>query len=373
MAAGSLGEAFGFDLKRKRHYADDDLMIEHDLFVAKRPNLTNLPIRSPSRPTIAVTPAFGQYVVVPGTLTPDSIPEEDVCQRQNAQSLEIPVSNGLSSCAKPAGSSLRLTISRDASNHDDINMEVGSPNESVRPPPTPIRVGRARSNDLMSPLRSPATSTHFGSPISGHFARDRLPTPVASSFPARSLFETSFASTAARQLRPHDLQYSTSLTPMIDAESWTPQIQRPPSPATELDDPFDEDAAMAGLDDSQMSSDFTNLSVYSQDNLHELAFIDSSPSRNWSPQISNTLDSPRNRGLGLEGTVANHNGFARPDSLRMSTIADTQRSASAGADMFQHTRNQSSARTAKLHMGFKADCEKCVGRVPGHYSHIIWT
>lgn len=27
---------------------------------------------------------------------------------------------------------------------------------------------------------------------------------------------------------------------------------------------------------------------------------------------------------------------------------------------------------ARLHMGFRADCEKCQQRVPGHYSHIVW-
>ncbi|OCT51031.1 hypothetical protein CLCR_08940 [Cladophialophora carrionii] len=31
------------------------------------------------------------------------------------------------------------------------------------------------------------------------------------------------------------------------------------------------------------------------------------------------------------------------------------------------------ARTGRLHMGFLNDCEKCLQKVPGHYSHIIWT
>ncbi|KAL2426883.1 hypothetical protein ABEF95_001715 [Exophiala dermatitidis] len=30
-------------------------------------------------------------------------------------------------------------------------------------------------------------------------------------------------------------------------------------------------------------------------------------------------------------------------------------------------------RTAKLHMGFLQGCEKCLQKVPGHYSHILWT
>ncbi|KAL9112985.1 MAG: hypothetical protein Q9227_002850 [Pyrenula ochraceoflavens] len=38
---------------------------------------------------------------------------------------------------------------------------------------------------------------------------------------------------------------------------------------------------------------------------------------------------------------------------------------SAGGD------GSSSSRTSRLFVGFKADCEKCQMRVPGHYSHII--
>ncbi|KIW81085.1 hypothetical protein Z517_04108 [Fonsecaea pedrosoi CBS 271.37] len=30
-------------------------------------------------------------------------------------------------------------------------------------------------------------------------------------------------------------------------------------------------------------------------------------------------------------------------------------------------------RSARLHMGYLSDCEKCIQKVPGHYSHIIWT
>ena len=29
-------------------------------------------------------------------------------------------------------------------------------------------------------------------------------------------------------------------------------------------------------------------------------------------------------------------------------------------------------RTARLIMGYRADCDKCIRRVPGHYSHIVW-
>ncbi|KAI1618912.1 hypothetical protein EDD36DRAFT_414571 [Exophiala viscosa] len=31
------------------------------------------------------------------------------------------------------------------------------------------------------------------------------------------------------------------------------------------------------------------------------------------------------------------------------------------------------SRTARLHMGFLTDCDKCIQKVPGHYSHILWS
>lgn len=32
-----------------------------------------------------------------------------------------------------------------------------------------------------------------------------------------------------------------------------------------------------------------------------------------------------------------------------------------------------SGRQARLHMGYRADCEKCRRHVPGHYTHILWS
>lgn len=362
MAAGSLSEAFTFIPKRKRHIDDDnDATNDFSLFRAKRPNLTQLPIRSPPRPVIAVTPAFGQYGLPSGTLTPDSIPENTAFSTQDQISS---VSKPTSPNQTPHRQALHIDV--ESSNHASTSMDLdmGSPKQS-RPPPTPIRIGRARSNDLMSPM-SPMHSPGTGSLLSPpSFARDRLPTPVASSFPGGSPFEKSFASAASRQLRPHFLQQSTSLSPMVDAESWTPQIRRPPSPEPELDDPFDEDASMAGVEDSNMMSDsFTNLSVHSQDNMNDLPDLRSSPTRHvysWSP---------RTRGLGLDSSSSR--GPMRPDGLRMSTINDTQAMIDQQHSV-HHNRSQSTGRVAKLHMGFKADCEKCIARVPGHYSHIIWS
>jgi len=237
---------------------------------------------------------------------------------------------------------------------------MGSPKQ--HPPPTPIRIGRSRSNDLMSPVLSLTAPNALGSlnvsPVSHTFARNRIATPVASSFPTLGPFESTFASAAARQMRSQ--LPSTSLSPMADAESWTPHMQRPPSPEPELDAPFDEDSIMMGVEDSHMmSSSFSSLSVHSRAEDTQFGNSNSSPTKGWSSQTS---PSPRARGLGLDGTSS-----VRPDDLRMSTITDSQSIAA------QHNRNQSNGRTARLHMGFRADCEKCIDRVPGHYSHIFWS
>ncbi|KIX02349.1 uncharacterized protein Z518_08290 [Rhinocladiella mackenziei CBS 650.93] len=37
------------------------------------------------------------------------------------------------------------------------------------------------------------------------------------------------------------------------------------------------------------------------------------------------------------------------------------------------TSSPGRSRTARLHMGFLNDCEKCAQKVPGHYSHIMWS
>jgi len=361
MATGSIDNHFdmGLGFKRKRRYDDDDATNVQDLFVAKRRNLTQLPIRSPPRPSIAVTPAYGHFAIHPGTLTPDSIPEDEF-HSHDAQQRQHQGSRPHSNSNTSSDGSLRVNVDSNRESTTDMEMDMGSPKQ--QPPPTPIRMGRARSNDLMSPVRSPtapnALNSLTGSPTSHTFARDRIPTPVASSFPARSPFESTFASSTARQKRSHLLP--TSLSPMVDAESWTPQIQRPPSPEPELDAPFDEDSMMMGVEDSHMmSSSFSSLSVHSRAEEAQLANVNSSPTKGWSSQTS---PSPRARGLGLDGTSS-----VRPDDMRMSTISDSQR------DGAQDNRNHYNARTARLHMGFRADCEKCVARVPGHYSHIFWS
>jgi hypothetical protein len=48
-------------------------------------------------------------------------------------------------------------------------------------------------------------------------------------------------------------------------------------------------------------------------------------------------------------------------------------SSSAHGHSRQMTSQSRSGRTARLHMGYLVGCEKCAQKVPGHYSHILWS
>lgn len=354
-------------MKRKREN-EDDSMSGHPLYITKRRNISHLPIRSPppSRPLISVTPAYGQYGTPPDTLTPDSIPEDEELQSNNLwpqhHHTADPPRNVYGSEKFSGSGSSNPGIVRTDATITDIEMEISSPRLPKHK--TPIRLGRARSNDLMSPVHSPAQYQPTSVPLSpthrgSLFAHQRVATPIASSFPTHSPFEASFATAATRQIRPH--LHPTSLSPMVDAESWTPQMRGPPSPEPEL-----EDATMVGMEDSHMmSSSFGALSVHSQDDADMPAF-DSSPVRGRSSLTSNSsLTSISTYGLGLDG---GGQLSERQHNTQMVNMINEQ------VAQHQHNRNVGNAgRTARLHMGYRTDCEKCVARVPGHYSHIIWS
>lgn len=370
MAAGSLYSHLEspFALKRKRHNEDDDDVFR-DAFTTKRRNFSQLPIRSPplSRPTISVTPAFAQYAVSPGILTPDSIPEDEEYESSHLWSQQPTSSNRIQVDSQNFNGSEIEQLGHEAFQRNETTENDGMDIASPKPAqlPTPGRIGRARSNDLMSPVRLPANPRSLLGPLSptyrNSFAQERVATPVALSFPSRSPFESSFASATARQMRNH---LQTTLSPMVNADSWTPQIHHPPSPEPDVDSTFPEDTAME--DSHMMSSSFGALSVQGQDD-HETYSLDSSPLRVRSSQTSaSSMTSFSRQGLGLNDNHRTNEGFSQTHTSYDNV--DEQRS------NHQHNRNTSSGgRTARLHMGYKADCEKCVARVPGHYSHIIWS
>lgn len=58
--------------------------------------------------------------------------------------------------------------------------------------------------------------------------------------------------------------------------------------------------------------------------------------------------------------------------MRGGDAADTGMAGKFGLQL-DGTSSPGRVRTARLHMGFLNDCDKCVQKVPGHYSHIIWS
>jgi hypothetical protein len=89
----------------------------------------------------------------------------------------------------------------------------------------------------------------------------------------------------------------------------------------------------------------------------DMDMSDSFPSRTiLSPMLNGDLPSPAEE--------ADHimSGFDFTDDTReLSSSAPTR------------TTDNHAGRQARLHMGYRADCEKCRQRVPGHYTHILWT
>ena len=85
-----------------------------------------------------------------------------------------------------------------------------------------------------------------------------------------------------------------------------------------------------------------------------------------------------------------HSMFVRrrlPSPIREDEVLESPASASGGHEIFEprasslfrkrqtwpSTLGESGAKAGKtkLSMGFKADCEKCQARIPGHYMHFI--
>jgi hypothetical protein len=80
-------------------------------------------------------------------------------------------------------------------------------------------------------------------------------------------------------------------------------------------------------------------------------------------------------GLRVDDMDADHPLPGSSDRLRYGLGLGMHSSSSHGHGLVAgHVRQQSQgSRTARLHMGHLAGCEKCAQKVPGHYSHILWS
>lgn len=174
--------------------------------------------------------------------------------------------------------------------------------------------GRARSNDLISPPRIATTDSSFLTPPqSVNPLNDRIPTPINSTFDNR----LNHLPAAPRHQFPPLRKF---LSPMMEQEPFA-------APPTPVEDTMQDADIMVGYE--QTSNSMSGLKVSCNDDDIMDQDMDTDDMR---AQVTGSW--------GLDGAVG------------------------------QEPRI--SGRIAKLHMGFMPGCSRCVQKVPGHYSHIIW-
>ncbi len=218
-----------------------------------------------------------------------------------------------------------LTASQSSSNASDSSTTVKlDPEMVVSSPMRPPLMGRARSNDILS---SPRRRLHVLPLEPQQTTRDRIPTPITSHFDHRLVEMPNAPRHSFPPLR-------TNLSPMVEQENWSSMgPDGLPSPTEEYVPQIHDPDAMMVYD--QTSDDTNGLRV---DDAMETE-----------PMVA--LGDAMQYGLGLDGHLSQGN----------STVSG-------------HSRQTSqTGRTARLHMGYLGGCEKCAQKVPGHYSHILWS
>lgn len=268
---------------------------------------TSLPFRSPSQPKSApiFPPPNPTWTSFHGALTPvDTSEDESVGNENDVFSSNHPPSltDSQTSTDSNSTSSVRVQVdTQDQGQDHDMEMAMSSP---TRP-----RMGRLRSNDLMS-------RPNFLSPDSSHApSHDRIPTPITSHFDPRQVQLSSNPRHSFPPLR-------TNLSPTVEQETWALGPDGLPSPTDYSPQIYDSDAMMSGL---QLNCDDDETTTPNQ--------------------MQSNDDDRSNHGLNLDGQPSRGHTHHR----------------------------QASSRSARLHMGYLAGCEKCAQKVPGHYSHILWS
>lgn len=189
------------------------------------------------------------------------------------------------------------------------------PNNSISPPPTFLAPPPAVNQSVS------ISGGRIATPIYGHFGTD-----VSMDL-------------GAEDNAPAAASVSIATIMEEDESKWW-RRRRLPSPASEdggdpgsLVSPVDEDGGMLGrLNMSSSAEDLTNNATHGE----EMVFT-RSENGDWSRQ-------------GIGGGL----------------LARRVRSDRRGSETQQPSHGKMS-----LSMGFRADCDKCQRRVPGHYSHII--
>lgn len=287
------------------------------------------PSSSPRRFSTPKPPAVGPYTIPP-TLTPVESSDEEAEEDERVAILNV------FNISQPSSASSFTSTRANASESDPMDMtEMPPPSTGGWKKP---HLTRRRSNGISS-LTSPMHMNFSPNVDQPDANGGRIPTPIYGHFTSTDVnMDTaeaalnSFIHPAARlQLRhTHNV-----LSPMIsedgesEAEWW--KRRRLPSPA--------ESPIM-----SSQRMDTDDLT---------------------SPGMMDALSFDN---------IRTHNSEMDQDHTPSPPLSSTFRG-SKGHAMFDRRSDDTSSdvpRKGKLVMGFRADCEKCQKRVPGHYSHIVW-
>ena len=271
-----------------------------------------MPIRSPPRqqPARIFSPPNSTFTSFGGALTPVDT-SEDESLHDDFSSNRLP-SLTESQTSNDSSSTSSVKVNVDAGDQD-MDMVLSSP--------TLPRTGRARSNDILSSLRRRPSLL---APVVHTTSRDRIPTPINSHFDHRIAELPNAPRHAFPPLR-------TNLSPMVEQERWSS---------------IGPDGLPSPREDYQPQiHDPDDMMLYDQtsDSMSGLRVDDD-------PMVMSQGDGSQ-YGLGLDG----------PSSQ------------GSGAGYGRTRQTSQAARTARLHMGYLAGCEKCAQKVPGHYSHILWS
>lgn len=269
----------------------------------------------------------GPYAIPP-TLTPVESSDEDVEEDERLSHL-----TGFNISQPSSASSFRSTKAN-ASETDAMDMtEMPPPLLSGWKRPQMTR-RRSYGISSMTPSMHMNFSTNADQPDANG---GRIPTPIYGHFTSTDVnMDTSEAAlnsfihpTARFQLRHNHNVLSPMMSEDGESEADWWRRRRLPSPAESpiISQPMDtDDLTSPGIMDALS---FDNIRAHNSEMDHD---------KNDSPPLS-----------------CSSNG-------------------SKGHAMFERRSDpgQDTPRKGKLVMGFRADCEKCQKRVPGHYSHIVW-
>lgn len=312
-----IHHAFVSAFSHKRKRSRTDVSDEQSANISKR-RITSLPIRSP---TSQRTHFFGPspFGSLTGELTPVETSEDELVSRGHngndiwSSSNRPPSLTESQTSSESSASSVKVHIS-DQDEDQDMEMMPSSP---TRP-----RIGRARSNDILpSALRS--ARPHLLSAGSAQYVTsDRIPTPIHSHFDTRI---NDLPSAPRHQFPP----LRTNLSPMMEQDGFTPLCGLP-TPGTDTMEPSHGQDEMMSFE--RTSSSMSDLRVRDEDDMMDDVHI--------------VDDEHYGQDLGPGG----HSSQGGP-----------------------RWREEANGRTARLHMGYMPGCAKCAQKVPGHYSHILWS